>query len=55
MLQSDMAQAIFDIVKDYEDDNNRVVSETFMKLPSKRCQYCVFVASLQKLNLFEKF
>jgi len=35
-LQSDLAQSIFDVLKDFEDENGHLIAETFMKLPSKR-------------------
>ncbi|XP_078487120.1 protein polybromo-1 isoform X1 [Ciona intestinalis] len=34
--QSDLAQAIFDVIKDHEDEDGRAIADNFMKLPSKR-------------------
>uniref|UniRef100_H2ZED7 Bromo domain-containing protein n=1 Tax=Ciona savignyi TaxID=51511 RepID=H2ZED7_CIOSA len=34
--QTDLAQAIYDVIKDHEDSEGHLVADTFMKLPSKR-------------------
>nr|CAB3264682.1 protein polybromo-1 [Phallusia mammillata] len=34
--QSELAQSIFDVLKDFEDENGHLIADSFMKLPSKR-------------------